>query len=682
MDKDGVVVNHQINHKSNISDKLLRFISEKNIKIEKEKEKSKNSNGSLYKLFKSEYFTIDLLLEYLHNKNNESIQDFLINLLFNEKYKKDLILFVPQFCAMVKYLRYKNSLISFIIEKSVEISKFGVFTSWYLNSFISDSNKNDRFFLNIIDRILTEQINQKFKPKRNNFDDELIFYFEKEKRVSYYTRTLNLFTKICSLCQRLKKIINDNTKIQKMQRKKFLDEALNSFNKEINGKYKQYTEENNKAKTNLKIRKNYFGIILPFLKYENNVIVNFIPKLSFCFTTKARVPVKITVECIDLEDYASIYTSDTVDNPPTEKYEFQNEEEEEKQNQEAINENKKNAEKIINNIKYINEHPELEEKKAHTMTSKSFEKKETLVGVEDKDIEMIRNSFGNDWDEEEKEIKKESKFRNFSSLKLVSFIAKANDDLRQEQMTMQIIKKFQNIFEKEGLPLKLCPYEIIITSSSSGLIEFLPNTLSIDAIKKRIDKLNAKISFNQFFRLYFCTNFVGAQKNFVDSLAAYSLVSYLIAIKDRHNGNILLDKKGNLIQIDFGFILGISPGGNLNFENAPFKLTKDYIQIMDGIHSEIFLYFKSQFLKGLLTVRKYYQEFVSLIEIMADSGDMPCFFEKDKKEIIQQLTERFLIGKGINEVEKQVEILIDKAASSWRTTQYDIFQKLSNDIMP
>lgn len=55
---------------------------------------------------------------------------------------------------------------------------------------------------------------------------------------------------------------------------------------------------------------------------------------------------------------------------------------------------------------------------------------------------------------------------------------------------------------------------------------------------------------------------------------------FLTQIKDRHNGNLLLDEEGHIIHIDFGFMLSNSPGG-VNFESAPFKLTRELLEVMD-----------------------------------------------------------------------------------------------------
>ena len=55
-------------------------------------------------------------------------------------------------------------------------------------------------------------------------------------------------------------------------------------------------------------------------------------------------------------------------------------------------------------------------------------------------------------------------------------------------------------------------------------------------------------------------------------------VFYLIQVKDRHNGNLLMDEEGHIIHIDFGFMLSNSPGG-VNFESAPFKLTRELLEV-------------------------------------------------------------------------------------------------------
>ena len=84
----------------------------------------------------------------------------------------------------------------------------------------------------------------------------------------------------------------------------------------------------------------------------------------------------------------------------------------------------------------------------------------------------------------------------------------------------------------ERVPLWVKPYNIIVTSDDSGMIEPILNAISLHQIKKH-SKLSLIDYFTQEFGSPTSEQFLEAQRNFVQSCAAYCLVCYLMQVKDR-----------------------------------------------------------------------------------------------------------------------------------------------------
>jgi phosphatidylinositol 4-kinase len=106
----------------------------------------------------------------------------------------------------------------------------------------------------------------------------------------------------------------------------------------------------------------------------------------------------------------------------------------------------------------------------------------------------------------------------------------------------------------------------------------VPDSSSIDALKKG----NGCLSLARHFENTFGAGSAAhdrAVSAYISSLAGYSVLSYLMNIKDRHNGNILLLRDGHIVHIDFGFFFSIAPGG-ITFESAPFKMTRDFHELV------------------------------------------------------------------------------------------------------
>lgn len=236
----------------------------------------------------------------------------------------------------------------------------------------------------------------------------------------------------------------------------------------------------------------------------------------------------------------------------------------------------------------------------------------------------IAHAFGESWASKRSRIRRESPvpaaaaegpLRDESSRwDLVSMIVKSNDDVRQEVCVIHLIELCGVIFREARLALWLRPYSIISTSATTGLIEVLTDAASLDALKKRNGQYRTLAQ--HFSHLYGVgtEQAAAAKRAFVSSLAAYSVVCYALQIKDRHNGNILLDKDGHLIMIDFGWILGIAPGGAVSVEaSVPFKLTTEMVEVMGGVHSDLFAEFVLLFVSGFLALQAHAEKIVTLV---------------------------------------------------------------------
>ncbi|KAF9381697.1 phosphatidylinositol-4- kinase [Podila verticillata] len=255
-----------------------------------------------------------------------------------------------------------------------------------------------------------------------------------------------------------------------------------------------------------------------------------------------------------------------------------------------------------------------------------------------------------------------------------SAIFKVGDDCRQDVLAIQLIAVFKNIFTNVGLDLYLFPYRIVATAPGCGMIDVISNSISRDQLgREKVNNLQD----------YFVTKYGGmdsieyqkARNNFIQSVASYSVISYLLQFKDRHNGNIMIDDEGHLIHIDFGFILDISPGG-INFESSPFKLTTEMVQIMGmSVEDQGYRWFCELCVKAYLACRPYAEQIIQMVALMLESG-LPCF----RGETIKRLRSRFQLDRSERAAADFMKEKVDESHLNKRTVLYDSFQKATNGI--
>lgn len=250
-------------------------------------------------------------------------------------------------------------------------------------------------------------------------------------------------------------------------------------------------------------------------------------------------------------------------------------------------------------------------------------------------------------------------------------IFKVGDDVRQDVLALQVIKILQDAFQKTGLDLYLCAYGVIPTDYERGIIEVVPNSKSRSSLGETTDGGLYEI-FQREFGAPGTAPFESARREFMRSEAGYCVASYLLQCKDRHNGNILIDSEGHIVHIDFGFILEISPGGNMKFEAADFKLSHEMAQLIDPggmMTSHLFHQFEELCIRGFLAARSVADPIMACIALMENSG-LPCYIGK----AVDNMRARLHLDKTEAQIAAMIKDVIKTSYCHWTTGFYDKIQ--------
>ncbi|KAH9843165.1 atypical/PIKK/PI4K protein kinase [Rhodofomes roseus] len=253
-------------------------------------------------------------------------------------------------------------------------------------------------------------------------------------------------------------------------------------------------------------------------------------------------------------------------------------------------------------------------------------------------------------------------------------IFKVGDDCRQDVLALQVIAMFKNIFTSVGLMLYLYPYRVTATAPGCGVIDVVPNSTSRDEMGRA--KVNDLLDF--FIAKYGGEDTIEFQKarlNFIQSMAAYSVACYILQVKDRHNGNIMIDGEGHIVHIDFGFLFDIGPGG-VKFEPNSFKLTHEMVVLMGGRNSQGYQMFQQLTVKAFLAIRPHADQIVSTVQMMLDT-QLPSF---KGEPTIKRLRDRFALGLAERQAAEWMMAIVRNAHENVRSTAYDEFQRLQNGI--
>ncbi|KAG5491822.1 hypothetical protein JIQ42_01730 [Leishmania sp. Namibia] len=202
------------------------------------------------------------------------------------------------------------------------------------------------------------------------------------------------------------------------------------------------------------------------------------------------------------------------------------------------------------------------------------------------------------------------------------FLLKGHEDMRQDERVMQFIRLIDTIFQSDNaasaIGLSIPQYAVIPLTDNVGVVGWVENTETIYKMLEthrqahevsiyeevnlimmkgglntiedyhRLPKQQRKWLLNyamestpknELRRIFWdhndtCEQWLSYRQTYGQTLAAMSMVGYVLGLGDRHLNNLMLQGNGTVVHIDFGDCFEVAMHRALYAEAVPFRLTR------------------------------------------------------------------------------------------------------------
>jgi len=235
-------------------------------------------------------------------------------------------------------------------------------------------------------------------------------------------------------------------------------------------------------------------------------------------------------------------------------------------------------------------------------------------------------------------------------------IYKNGDDLRQDQIIVQLISLMDELLRKESLDLKMTPYKVLATSTKEGMLQCVRDCSPITKIlaEHNGDILNFLKQHNPSPESPLGIS-PQALDTFVRSCAGYCVVTFILCVGDRHLDNLLITTSGHLFHIDFGFI-----GRDPKLYPPPMKLCSEMVDAMGGENGKDFVYFKQFCVEAYNILRKNANLILNLVSLMTDANIQDFANQK----ALLQIQEKFQLDKNDEEAGRNLQELMQASVTA------------------